>query len=89
MGAKSYGLCLNIEGFMRHEKYPDAYTCFQHDDGRPMEPHEALEALALEKAKGHRVIPFSADCGNPCSQPGCKGFDYAGKGCPGHDVVEA
>ena len=89
MATKRYSLCLNIEGFMRAEKYPEGYTYFEHDDGSPMEPHEALEFLATAKAKGHKVIPFSADCGNPCKQPGCTGFDYSGGGCPGHDIVEA
>jgi hypothetical protein len=82
---RTISLCMNIEGFMRNSKYPNDYTFFEHDDGTPMSPEDALAFLALEKAKGHKVIPCSAECGNPCKHAdnGCAGFDFDGKGCPG------
>jgi hypothetical protein len=83
-------MCLNIEGFMRNERYPQGYNIFSDDKGKPMEPHEALQFLALEKAKGHKVIPCSAECGAPCTHKdkGCTGFDFSGSGCPGYRIQQ-
>lgn len=88
---KTYSLCMNVDGFMRNNKYPRGYDIFQHDDGREMSPAEALQFLALEKAKGRKVIPCSAECGNPCKHAdnGCTGFDYGGTGCPGRYTKQA
>lgn len=81
-------LCLNVEGFLRHNRYPKGYNVFEHDDGTEMSPAEALAFLTTEKAKGHVVIPCSARCNNPCAEPECKGFDYSGGGCPGSVVID-
>ena len=83
--SKTYSLCMNVEGFMRNNRYPRGYDIFQHDDGSALSPAEALQFLTLEKAKGRKVIPFSSECGNPCKHVdnGCTGFDYGGNGCPG------
>jgi hypothetical protein len=83
-------ICMNVEGFMRNERYPQGYTIFQHTDGTPMPPEEALAFLTLEKAKGHKVIPCSGECGNPCrnAERGCKGFDHSGGGCPGYQIEQ-
>lgn len=83
-----YHLCLNIQGFMRQNKFPEGYDIFQRDDGTPMSPGAAFTYLNAEEAKGHKVIPCSSECGNPCEQKGCKGFDYSGGGCPGHPIGE-
>jgi len=82
---KTFSLCMNVEGFMRNNKYPRGYDVFQHDSGEPLTAHEALQFLTLEKAKGRKVIPMSAQCGNPCkhAENGCSGFDYSGSGCAG------
>lgn len=32
--------------------------------------------------------PLPCECGNPCEQKGCKGFDYSGGGCPGYPIEE-
>lgn len=83
---RTISLCMNVEGFMRQNRYPRGYDIFQNDDGTPLTPAEALTFLQLEKAKGHKVIPCSAECGNPCkhAENGCAGFDYGeGGGCPG------
>lgn len=82
---KTFSLCLNIEGFLRDNRYPTGFDIFQHADGVPMPPAETLAYLQFEKAKGKKVIPSSAECGNPCKHAhnGCKGFDFSGSGCPG------
>lgn len=83
--SKTYSLCMNVDGFMRNNRYPRGYDIFQHDDGQEMSPAEALQFLTLEKAKGRKVIPCSSECGKPCKHAdnGCTGFDYSGNGCPG------
>lgn len=85
MSSKTYSLSMNIDGFIRNNRYPRDYNVFEEDDGRPMTPAEARTFLTLEKAKGRVVIPCSSECGNPCQHAdnGCAGFDYAGGGCPG------
>lgn len=82
-------MCMNVEGFMQSNRFPRGYDIFQHDDGKPMPPDEALAFLVAEKARGHKVIPVSAQCRNPCTHAnkGCDGFDYAGGGCPGYAVA--
>jgi hypothetical protein len=50
--------------------------CTDSETGRTLTPDEVKAALLDELAKGHEVIPFNA---GPC-----EGFDFAGKGCPGH-----
>jgi hypothetical protein len=82
---KRHSLSMNIDGFIRNCRYPRDYNVFEDDDGRPLTPAEARTFLALEKAKGRKVIPCSSECGNPCKHAdnGCTGFDYAGGGCPG------
>jgi hypothetical protein len=82
---KTISLCMDIDGFTRNAKYPGGYKNMFIDDGRTLTPAEARAFLAMEKAKGHKVIPCSSECGNPCkhSDNGCTGFDYQGVGCPG------
>lgn len=82
---RKFSLCINIDGFMRNNKFPRGYDIFQNDDGQELAPADALAFLQIEKAKGHKVIPCSSECGNPCkhSENGCTGFDYSGGGCPG------
>ena len=89
--SKTYSMCMNVDGFMRNNRYPRGYDIFQHDDGKEMSPAEALQFLTLEKAKGRKVIPCSSECSNPCkhSDNGCTGFDYSGGGCPGRFTDKA
>lgn len=88
--AKRAYLCLSIEGFMRTAKWPKDYNCFEQEDGTPMTSVEALGFIATEKAKGRKLIPGSANCGNPCQHAdnGCTGFDYHQGGCPGHYITK-
>lgn len=86
--ARRHAIALHIVGFMERARYPADYEgVFQQDD-EPMSPADALAFLTIEKAKGHKLVPMSAECGNPCPHAAqdCKGFDYAGSGCPGHLV---
>lgn len=82
-------MCMNVDGFLRNNKYPKGYDIFQQDDGTPLHPDEALAFLHTEKAKGHKVMPCSGNCGKPCknADKGCTGFDYSGGGCPGYKVT--
>lgn len=83
---KTISLHLNIDGFLRNNSYPKDFEGLVHAlDGGPVSPAQALTFLTLEKAKGRKVIPCSAECGNPCkhADKGCTGFDYSGGGCPG------
>lgn len=89
---RTIGLCMNVEGFMRNNRFPQDYRgVFQNDDGRTLDPHAARAFLRLELHKGHKVIPCNAECGNPCQHAdrGCAGFDYAGGGCPGRESDHA
>ena len=88
---KRFSLCMDIDGFVRNNRFPRDYrNLFRDDTGRTLSPEEARAQLAIEKAKGREVIPMSAECGNPCQHAsnGCTGFDYAGKGCPGRYIDE-
>jgi hypothetical protein len=67
-------MCVNIEGFMRNNRFPSGYRgVFTDDDGRPMPPDEARRMLLVELAKGHKLLAAGA----------CEGFDPV-TGCPGH-----
>ncbi|RYE43924.1 MAG: hypothetical protein EOP24_26095 [Hyphomicrobiales bacterium] len=83
--SRTFSLCMSIDGFVRNERFPKGYTNVFMDNGRTLTPAEARTYLALEKAKGRKVIPMSAQCGNPCQHAdnGCAGFDYSGGGCAG------
>lgn len=71
---------------MRNNKFPEGYDIFENEDGTQMSPGAAFTYLNAQQAKGRKVIPFSAECGNPCKHESCKGFDYQGGGCPGYLV---
>ncbi|ODU35367.1 MAG: hypothetical protein BGP24_14875 [Lysobacterales bacterium 69-70] len=82
-------MCLNIEGFLRNSKFPrDFRGMFRDDSGRQFTPDEARDHLWSEVHAGHKVIPCSSECANPCKHAdrGCAGFDYAGGGCPGYSI---
>lgn len=71
-------MCLNVKGALLDFSDCDLVSMFSHDDGRPMTAREAKLELMQELVNGHMVIPFD--------QP-CEGFDYAGGGCPGHEIA--
>jgi hypothetical protein len=74
--ARTIHVCQSVRGALRQPLHE--LDWFQHDDGRPMTPSEAFDALCDELVKGHEVIPL----GSPC-----EGFDYV-KGCPGHPTPD-
>lgn len=39
--ARVVGLCMDIEGFMRQNRFPRGYDIFQHHDGTPLTEQEA------------------------------------------------
>jgi hypothetical protein len=88
--SRTYSLSMSIDGFVRNTRYPKGYKGLFVEDGKTLSAPEARAFLALEKAKGHVVIPCSSECGNPCQHAdnGCAGFDYAGRGCPGRYTKE-
>jgi len=83
--SRTFSICLNVAGFIKNSKYPDDYKGMFENNGKDLSPDEARAFLVDELAKGHKVIPFSSECGNPCkhADKGCTGFDYSGSGCPG------
>jgi hypothetical protein len=64
-----FHVCQGIRGALWERRFGD----FQQDNGDPMRPTEAFNALCDELAKGHEVIAHSE----------CDNFDPI-KGCLGH-----
>lgn len=88
MSTRTYGLRLNVEGFLRNSKYPSEYRgLFTDDRGQTLTPAEARAFLRMQAYKGRVCIPMSDQCGNPCkhAERGCTGFDFKGGGCPGRE----
>lgn len=84
-----FSLCLDVGGFLRNEPFPSAYTgMLRSRNGQSLSPEEAATYLVLQRARGRKVIPTSAECSNPCrhAASGCTGFDYSGGGCPGRET---
>lgn len=79
MGRTTFHMCINVEGLLRTlmRKRSKMATGITDDNGRPMTREDAISRLFDELRAGHSVLPFG---------PGCDGFDYGGKGCPGHPV---
>ena len=78
MSHSIHHMCLSVRGVLRREKkyHRQCLKWIFDDDGKPFRSVDALlDALMNELAKGHEVIPMGAEC---------EGFDYSGKGCPGH-----
>lgn len=86
---KTICMCMDIIGFIRNNKFPDGWDCFEKPDGSPMSPGQAFTLLSKHQTKGHKVIPMSSDCDSPCkhADKGCPGFDFE-IGCPGYYALE-
>ena len=72
-------VCLSVRGVL-HESDRDMQRLLNSvmiDGKKPQTVGDLREAFADQLALGHEVLPF----GDPC-----EGFDYAGRGCPGHRV---
>ena len=78
-------MCLSVRGVIyrgfRDKRYfRGCLKWLTRDDGTPYRNvDELLNALLDLIDKGHEVIPMTREP--------CEGFDYSGKGCPGHEVV--
>lgn len=70
-------MCISVRGALRNWKPREwRNCCTDPETGLTLTPDEVHDALLDELAKGHEVIPFGE---------ACEGFDYSGKGCPGHE----
>lgn len=82
-------LCIDTQAYYQRRAFPGGFAnLLRGGDGTALSPAEAATFFVVEKARGHAVIPVSAQCGKPCEHAdrGCKGFDYSGNGCPGYFV---
>lgn len=89
--SKSFGMCINVEGFLRNTKYPSGFRdLVEGDDGKMLPAPQARDWFKLQQHQGRKVIPCNGECGSPCknAEKGCTGFDYSGGGCPGHYTTE-
>ncbi|TAA12424.1 hypothetical protein EA658_10070 [Pseudoxanthomonas winnipegensis] len=75
MVAKVFHCHLSVRGAVRWPKRELRGLFRSTKTGKLLTPEEAREVLFEHLAQGHEVIP--------CDQA-CEGFDYSGKGCPGH-----
>lgn len=66
--------CLSIEGCLNYHKRKKI-NYFQDENGNTISDQKARIYLAECQNKGWKVIPMGEEC---------EGFDYFGKGCPGH-----
>lgn len=79
----THHMCLSVRGtiargFRDKRYFRDCLKWITRDDGsRYRNTDELLDALLDLIAKGHEVIPMTREV--------CEGFDYSGKGCPGHE----
>lgn len=78
MSARSYHFALDVRGFLMRAKKSEYKGMLKHEDGRPMTPDEAKNALLDELVKGHEFIPYGK----------CDNFDFK-SGCLGHEVPAA
>ena len=76
-------MCVSVRGVLRwpdRKLVSDWSGCITDDTGKsPRTAYEIREFWMDHLSKGHEVIPL----GEPC-----EGFDYGGKGCPGHPIPE-
>jgi hypothetical protein len=84
---RRYSVCVDVRWAMLQLK-PGEPTHMKNSEGEPMDAAEAGMRLTLHLMRGHKVLPLSRECNNPCEheEAGCTGFDFAGGGCPGHEV---
>ncbi|WP_211243026.1 hypothetical protein [Sinimarinibacterium sp. CAU 1509] len=87
-GARTHYLHINVVSFLKRSRFPADYANVFAQGERSLSADEAHAFLLSEHANGHEVIPVDAGCGNPCTRAadGCTGFQYDGKGCPGHSA---
>ena len=74
-GGKTYHVHLCVRGYLRGASKRELAGMFQRTDGSKLSADEAREYLMDCLSQGKEVLPLSSEC---------DGFDYSGKGCPGH-----
>ena len=75
-----YHCCLNVRGALKNMPRKHLAKMFKSaTTGKFLPVGEAEDVLLDHLSKGREVIPLG---------PACEGFDYAGTGCPGHEVAE-
>ncbi len=86
MSTVSY-MHISVRGLIKalQSRRKNAKTHITDKVGQLLHRDEAIDALMDELSKGREVIPTLKTCGNPCAYASCKGFDYKGGGCGGHD----
>jgi len=76
MADTTYHVHLSVRAALRDFSRKELASLFQSTKtGKSLSVDEAKEVLYDHLAQGHEVIPLG---------PVCAGFDWTGKGCPGH-----
>ena len=76
-------MCVSVRGVLRwpdRKLVSDWSGCITDGAGKSLKTAFEIREFWMDHlAKGHEVIPL----GEPC-----EGFDYGGKGCPGHPMPD-
>lgn len=76
MGSTTYHVHLRVRAALRDYSRQELASMFRSTKtGKNLSAAEAKEVLYDHLAQGHEVIPLG---------PVCAGFDWTGRGCPGH-----
>lgn len=84
---RTFYVCLDVRSTLRDlaNRPTNDPSEFTGPGGAVLSVRDAATALTIALARGHVLLPLSPQCGKPCKHSGaCDGFDFAGKGCPGH-----
>lgn len=73
-------MSINLEGMLRNYK-GKKINIFDDENGKTISDTEARKYISECLAKGWKLIPMGGE-------DICKGFDYFGGGCPGHESDE-
>lgn len=81
MGSTTHHVHLRVRAAIRDFTRKELASLFvSTKTGKNLSAEEAKEVLFDHLAQGHEVIPMG---------PVCTGFDWTGKGCPGHPAGAA
>lgn len=87
---RKYSINMSVAGAIRnYSRFAPNKPSGATENGKELTNREFLAYLVIQQAKGHKCIPMSEGCANPCEKSDqCAGFDYQGGGCPGYLVEE-
>lgn len=68
-------ISVSVRGALKNATKRELAAMFVGDDGRRLTADQAKDHLMELLCRGTEVMPVGA---------ACEGFDYKGKGCPGH-----